>query len=157
MPDTHEVIRNTMHYFRAFFKAVRLTLTGEGVPSPVQRYPNLHHWLETARDHLQALYQHAEQTGMNAERRQQVVLQLDGRAWSMELILSSVKFHLDTEYPSLLNSVVDHNLTTLYALHFDDKYRVQQLLNVPDIPVDLRPALQAFSEHFSNIPPSTDP
>lgn len=146
-----------MHYIRTFFKALRLTLRGETIEAPAKRYPNLQNWLGMAQERLKNVYDVAEEEGFNQTKREAVVLKLDGRAWSMELILSSLRFHLHIEFPSLLNSVVEHNLTTLYALHLDDKYRVSQLAQSEALPEVLRPSVQALAKHIINIPPSNDP
>ncbi len=146
-----------MHYIRTFFKALRLTMRGETVEAPAKRYPNLQTWLGLAQERLKNVYDVAENLGFTQAKREEIVLKLDGRAWSMELILSSLRFHLHIEFPSLMNSVVDHNLTTLYALHLDDKYRISQLAQSEQLPVDLRPSVQALAEHILNIPPSNDP
>ena len=146
-----------MRYIRTFFKALQMTLRGESIPEPQTRYPNLQAWLMVSREKLDVVYEESEKSGIDEATRKTISLQLDGRPWSMELILSSVKFHLDVEYPSLMNSVVEHNLTTLYALHFDDKYRISQLAQSDELPESLRTIMEDFSAHFLNIPPSTDP
>lgn len=146
-----------MHYIRTFFKALQMTIRGETIAIADTRYPNLQTWLMIAREKLDTLYDTAEKSAIDEASRKAIVLQLDGRSWSIELILSSVKFHLEAEYPSLMESIVEHNLTTLYALHFDDKYRISQLAQSEELPESLRPAMEDFSAHFLNIPPSTDP
>jgi len=146
-----------MHYIRTFFKALQLTLRGETIDAPVSRYPNLQEWLTRSQKKLQTLYVEAEKTGLDESARKQIILKLDGRSWSMELILATVKFHLETEYPSLMNSVIEHNLTTLYALHFDDKYRVTQLAQSDQLPESIRETMSDFAEHFEAIPSSNNP
>lgn len=146
-----------MRYIRTFFKALQLTLRGETVDTPASRYPNLQAWLTISENKLQSLYDEAEKNGLDESARKQIILKLDGRPWSMELILATVKFHLETEYPSLMNSVIEHNLTTLYALHFDDKYRVTQLAQSEHLPDSIRGKMTDFAEHFQAIPSSNDP
>ena len=146
-----------MHYIRTFFKALQMTMRGETIPEPSARYPNLQNWIIIARKKLEAVYTETEKSGIDEAQRQAITLQLDGRPWTMDLILSSVKFHLDVEFPSLMESVVEHNLTTLYALHFDDKYRISQLGQSTELPESLRPVMEDFSAHFLNIPSSTNP
>lgn len=146
-----------MRYIRAFFQALRLTLKGETIDPARDRYPNLHLWLDEARERLATVYRVADAANLDHAAREKIILKLDGRDWSMELVLSSVKFHLDTEFPSLLQTTMEHNLTTLYALHLDDKYRVTQLAQSDDLPTEIRPVVQKFADHFANIPPSTDP
>ncbi|MEO1645755.1 MAG: hypothetical protein AAFR67_11250 [Chloroflexota bacterium] len=103
------------------------------------------------------VYRVAEASKLDTATREQITLTLDGREWSMELVLSSLKFHLETEFPSLMQTRMEHNLTTLYALHMDDKYRLSKLAQSEQLPEVLRPTMQKFADHFSAIPPSTDP
>lgn len=146
-----------MRYINAFFKALQMTLRGETIEPVEQRYPNLQAWLEKSHGHLQAVYRVAEASNIDQSAREAITLTLDGREWSMELVLSSLKFHLETEFPSLMQTRMEHNLTTLYALHLDDKYRLSQLAQSEQLPEALRPIMQTFAEHFTAIPPSTDP
>lgn len=146
-----------MHYIRTFFKALQLTLRGETIDAPVSRYPNLQAWLSISQKKLEALYSQTEKNGLDESTRKQIILKLDGRSWSMELILATVKFHLETEFPSLMSSVIDHNLTTLYAVHFDDKYRVSQLAQSEQLPENFRETMRDFVAHFEAIPSSNEP
>lgn len=146
-----------MHYIRTFFKAIQLTIKGETVSPPQERYPNLQVWLDVSREKLEAVYVVAEQNGLDSEARKEIVLQLDGRPWTMDLILSSIQFHLETEFPSLMRSIIEHNLTTLYALHFDDKYRIGKLAESDELPASMRSVMRDFVQHFDNIPSSNDP
>ncbi|MEM9951238.1 MAG: hypothetical protein AAF846_06555 [Chloroflexota bacterium] len=146
-----------MRYIRTFFKALQMTMRGETITPAPARYPNLQRWLDTSQEKLKQLDHIAHKNGFDEATQKAIILELDGRSWSVHLILSSVKFHLETEFPSLMNSVIEHNLTTLYALHFDDKYRVSRLAESDEIPPAIRPALRDFATQFINIPPSTDP
>ena len=145
-----------MRYLRAFFTALSLTLQGKSIESPMSRYPNLQAWLIEAQRLIKAVFAAAEAEGVNQSARKAVNLRLDGRNWSMELVLSSVQFHLLTEYPSLLKSYAEHNLTTLYALNFDDQYRVSQLSSA-NLPATLQSSIQALATHLQNIPSSKNP
>jgi hypothetical protein len=91
-----------MRYLRAFFTALSLTLQGKTIESPPSRYPNLQAWLTEGQSLIKAAYASAEAAGINEAARKAMSLRLDGRTWSMELVLSSVRFHMLTEYPSLL-------------------------------------------------------
>ncbi|MEL6306583.1 MAG: hypothetical protein AAFQ52_00495 [Chloroflexota bacterium] len=134
-----------------------MTVRGEAIQPVEDRYPNLQAWLEKSHEHLQVVYRVAEASKLDKATREQITLTLDGREWSMELVLSSLKFHLETEFPSLMQTRMEHNLTTLYALHLDDKYRLSKLAQSDQLPEVLRPTMQKFADHFSAIPPSTDP
>jgi hypothetical protein len=145
-----------MRYLRAFFTALSLTLQGKSVESSVSRYPNLQAWLIEGQTLTKAAYAAAEANGMNQAARKALSLRLDGRTWTMELVLSSVRFHMLTEYPSLLKSDAEHKLTTFYALNFDDQYRVSQLA-AADLPLPVQTAIQTLATHLQNIPSSKNP
>jgi hypothetical protein len=144
-----------MRYIKAFFTALSLTLQGKTIEIP-EPYPNFQIWLKQGHLLLNAAYAAAEAEKLDLAARKAFSLRLDGRSWSMELVLSSVQFHLSKEYPSLLKSLVEHNLTTLYALNLDDQYRVSQLA-AADLPMPLQNALQALATHLQNIPSSKNP
>ena len=146
-----------MNYVRTFFKALSMTLPGEAITPQATRYPNLSTWLKIAQDKLQNVDAALAKANMDDTAQAAISLNLDGRPWSMSLILSSIDFHLSTEFPSLLHSTIEHNLTTLYALHFDDKYRISKLVEVDTLPTTVKIALEDFAEHFMNIPSSTNP
>jgi hypothetical protein len=145
-----------MRYLRAFFTALSLSVQGKGIETTASRYPNLHAWLIEGQALIRAAYAAAEAEGMNQATRKALSLRLDGRSWSMDLVLSSVQFHMLTEYPSLLKSHAEHNLTTFYALNFDDQYRVSQLA-AANLPLAVRIAVQTLATHLQNIPSSKNP
>jgi hypothetical protein len=145
-----------MRYLRAFFTALSLTLQGKTIASPPSRYPHLQAWLSEGQNLIKASYSAAEAAGLDEAARKAMRLRLDGRAWSMELVLSSVRFHMLTEYPSLLKSNNEHTLTTFYALNLDDQYRVSQLAN-QDLPPAVQAAMQSLASHLQNIPSSKNP
>src|SRR5688572_19741275 len=101
-----------MRYIKAFFTALSLTLQGKSIDIP-EPYPNFQIWLKEGQQLLTAVYAAAEAEKLDLAARKAFNLRLDGRNWSMELVLSSLQFHLSKEYPSLLKSRVEHNLTTL--------------------------------------------
>jgi hypothetical protein len=144
-----------MRYVKAFFTALSLTAQGKSIEIP-ERYPNLQRWLSEGQSLLNAAYAAAEAEKLDLSARKAFMLRLDGRQWSMELVLSSVQFHLSKEYPSLLKANVEHNLTTLYALNLDDQYRVSQLA-AATLPTSVQSAVQALATHLQNIPSSTNP
>lgn len=144
-----------MRYIRAFFKALALTLQGKTI-EPLVRYPKLQDWIQHGTDLTDIVFKTCEQHGLDESARENIVLQLDGREWSMELILSSLRYHLTMEYPSLLEARVEHNVTTLYALNFDDQYRVIQLAEVDNLHKEVRNVIRTLAEHLQNIPSSNE-
>lgn len=145
-----------MRYIRAFFTALSLTLQGKTIAPAPPRYPKLQDWLKRGTELTDAAFSVCEQTGLDEVARRQISLHLDGRNWSMELILSSLRYHLTMEYPSLLQADVEHNITTFYALNIDDQYRVSQLAELDNFQEELREAIRDLAEHLQNIPSSTE-
>jgi hypothetical protein len=145
-----------MRYFRAFFKALSLTLQGKTIKAAPTPYPKLQDWVTQGSNLIDAVYTACKQYGLDESARKNIVLRLDGRDWSMDLILSSVRYHSTMEYPSLLEARVEHNITTFYALNIDDQYRVDQLAEVDNLHADVRKAVQTLAEHLQNIPSSNE-
>lgn len=143
-----------MRYIRAFFKALKLTLRGKSIELDPIRYPKLQDWVKRGVDLTDIIYRVSAQNSMDEKARKNLILHLDGRDWSMELILSSVRYHMGMEYPSLLEAVIEHNVTTLYALNLDDRYRVSQLAETEVLQADVQEAIQALANHLQTIPSS---
>lgn len=146
-----------MRYIRAFFTALKLTVQGNAIEViPTTRYPKLQDWVKRGVDLTDTIYRVSTQNNMDEEARKNLILHLDGRDWSMELILSSVRYHMAMEYPSLLEAIIEHNITTLYALNFDDQYRVSQLAESERLPSDVQEEIQALANHLQAIPSSNE-
>jgi hypothetical protein len=149
-----------MRVIRAFFLALWLTLRGTPIqPKPVvSKYPSLEAWITVGLQRVVTVERIADKADIPQDKRKAVKLRLEGRDISMETILTAVHHNLTREYPLLLKTDIEHNLTTLYALNLNDQYRVAQLLNAPDIAnTPIQNALYALSEHLKNIPPSNQP
>lgn len=150
-------MQKLLRVIRAFFKALSYTIQGKRVLTTAEQYPNLTAWMQTGLTLVEAAYYAAEQAGVGKSEREALRLKIDRRDISAEVILAAVRFHLTTEYPSLLRSQVEHNLTTLYALNLDDQYRVQQLAIIETLPDPVQQAVVALRDHLLNIPSSTEP
>jgi hypothetical protein len=146
-----------MRVVRAFYKALLLTIQGKQIETSATRYPNLTRWIESGLQLVDAAFTAADRAGIDRSQRETLRLKIDRRDTSIELILAAVRYHLATEYPSLLRSQIEHNLTTLYALNIDDQYRVDQLAASELLPVNVQQAVAALRDHLYNIPSSTNP
>jgi len=137
-----------LRYIRAFFIALKMTLTGEK-PAPVL-YPNLQRWMRDGMEKVSAVYQAANQAGL-----EKITLEIDKRQITLGTIIGAVRYHLQDEYVALIRLNDEHTLTTIYAVNLDDQYRMQQVLDhaVPESS-PLYPGLKALHEHLRNIPPS---
>jgi hypothetical protein len=119
---------------RAFFKALMMTLRGEAIQPPEERYPNLSEWVERGQK-----------------------LRINRRDISAETILAAVQHNMHTEYPRLLDARIEHNLTTLYAMNMNDQYRVTQLAQADDLPDPVKEKIAHLRDHLNNIPSSQNP
>ena len=144
-------------YAQAFIKAIRMTLAGQTIQPARTRYPNLTRWVHEGLQLAENTLQTADKYGMDAAARKQVILKIDRRNMSMDVILRAVRHNLSLEYPMLLDATVDHNLTTLYALNMNDQYRVSRLAERDDLSPEVQAAIAHLSNHLQNIPPSTEP
>ena len=144
-------------YIRAFIKAIRMTLAGKALQPARVRYPNLTRWVNEGLQLAENTLHTADKHGLNEAARQQVILKIDRRDMSMDVILRAVRHNLSLEYPMLLDATVDHNLTTLYALNMNDQYRVSRLAQVDDLIPEVQAAIVRLSNHLQNIPSSTEP
>ena len=144
-------------YLRALIRTIQLTLQGEQLKPPDQRYPRLHTWVTQGVQRVEAVFQQADMHGLHEAQRRQIMLNMDKRDTSMEVILQAVKHNLTLEYPMLMDARIEHNITTLYALNMNDQYRVGQLMKEAAITAPaVQQAVQNLSEHLNNIPPSTE-
>lgn len=139
---------------RAFWKALRLTARGEVIAAS-HPYPELENWVQKGAILAEDAIQTADNNNMPPEARKAIKLQLDHREISMETILQAVRHNMKLEYPMLLRAQVEHNLTTLYALNLDDRFRVAELAqNEALTGTPVKPKLEALSQHLNNIPSS---
>ncbi|MCA9912662.1 MAG: hypothetical protein KC496_04920 [Anaerolineae bacterium] len=146
-----------MRYLRAFFKALQLTIQGKQFQPVDVQYPSLTQWIHEGRQLVNEAYKLAESNGWSEEKRQSLRLTLDRRDISMEVILGSVRHNLTMEYPKLLESRMQYNLTALYALNMNDQYRVAQLAQEEELPKNMLQSVQALADHLAQIPPSNQP
>lgn len=143
-----------MRYVRAFFKTVQLTVQGKQIPPVDVRYPQLSAWIDEGRQLVLQAYHTADAHGWDQQARQSLKLTLDRREMSMEVILGAVRHNFSMEYPMLLNALIEHNVTTLYAMNLNDQYRVAELAQAEELPQPVGAAVNALAEHLRNIPPS---
>lgn len=139
-------------YVRAFFLALKMTLSGEQITLASQsEHPELANWVETSGHLARKALKTCEINGMNQEKRKAITVQADGRTLNMETILQTVLYHATQEYPHLLKYGGDHGLTAIYATNLNDQYYVMRLsenLNSKLILVDVNTLL----DHLESIP-----
>jgi hypothetical protein len=127
-----------MRYIRAFFIALKLTLTGQ-VPQPRP----IEIWVSEARQKLTRI-----QALADAENTA-VTVRIDRRDMTMQTILQIIAFHLDEEYPRLLQQ--PDGLNYIYATNLDDHFRLTRLeAELPESP--LRQAVTDLSDHLQAVP-----
>lgn len=149
-------MKSIQKVLRAFWKAIVLTLRGQQIQPADLRYPQLDAWVKQGVTLTDAVFSVAERAGLHQSKRQQLTLRLDGRDTSMDVILGAVRHNLTLEYPLLMETTIEHNLTVLYALNMNDQYRVAQLASDDRLSPDVREAVQTLSHHLQAIPSSTE-
>jgi hypothetical protein len=134
-----------MRYVRAFFTALKLTLSGD-IPQPTP----LDNWMSSARQQLDILDKLAEQQGLDP---QQVQVAIDRRQMPMATVVAIVRFHLTEEYPIMQRHSTADSLNYIYATNLDDHFRLTRLeAALPDSP--LREAVTKLGKHLESIPRS---
>lgn len=142
-------------YIRAFFKAAQLTFKGEAIQPAERRYPALHAWVQQGKQLIDSVFTTADASGLTETKRQAIMLTIDHRPISMDVIISAVKHNLELEYPMLMDAHIEGNITTLYALNMNDQYRIGKLTELEGIRnTSLLPVLETLHQHLSDIPPS---
>jgi hypothetical protein len=144
-------------YTRAFIKALRMTIAGKALQPAAIRYPNLTKWVQDGLLLADNTLKTADANGLDEKTRQQTTLMIDRRAISMDVILRAVKHNLSLEYPMLMDTHMEHNLTTLYALNLNDQYRVSRLAEMESLKPEVQAAVAQLATHLQNIPSSNNP
>lgn len=139
-------------YLRAFVKAIRLQLAGQTAALP---FPRLQEWVKAGQALADAAQRSAAAAGLNEAAQKKLVLVIDRREISMFVVLAAVRHNLYEEYPLLMRSDIEHQLTTLYAINMNDQYRIARLLELPELQgsASYRDLL-ALKAHLESIPPS---
>jgi plasmid maintenance system killer protein len=142
---------------RAFFKALMMTLRGEALQPPDRRYPNLSAWVERGQQLSKDTLQTADRHDLPSAARDAIQLRINRRDISAQTILAAVQHNMHTEYPMLLDTRLEHNLTTLYAMNMNDQYRVTQLAASDELPAPVKDKVVQLRDHLNNIPSSQNP
>lgn len=142
-----------MRVLKAFFKALWLTLTGRAIQPATVKYPRLSAWVAVGIKRVDTVLRIADKHGWAQPAREALRLRIDKRDISMQTILAAVHHNLSREYPMLLESNLDHAITTLVAFNMNDTYRVEQLRNAPELAdTPIHGALFALHEHLKTLP-----
>jgi hypothetical protein len=150
-------MQQLIRVIRAFFKALAMTLRGEAIQPPDERYPNLSEWVERGQQLSSDTLKAADTHDLPQSAREKIKLRINRRDISAETILAAVQHNMHTEYPLLLDARMEHNLTTLYAMNMNDQYRVTQLAQSDDLPAPVKEKVAQLRDHLNNIPSSQNP
>lgn len=143
-----------VRYGRAFFKALELTLRGEQITQPQSKYPHLDTWIAEGQRRVEAVLKAADANNLDETKRKTIILNLDRRDISMQTILGAIEHNMLREYPMLLQTDIEHNLTALHALNMNDQYRIAQLVELESLPPAVQSAVQLLLEHIQHVPSS---
>lgn len=143
-------------YIRAFFIALKITLTGGEVPkaAPAPASLPLEHWRETSLAALETVYRIAQAQGLTRPEREKLKLHIEGRDMSVEMILSTIRYHLIDEYPYLLRNVTKNHIMAIYATNMNDHFWVIKLQQHPlsQQHPELGQALNTLADQLEAIP-----
>ena len=139
--------------WRAFWQAVRLTLRGQMISAPPSPHPELSAWSAEGQRLVETCQRLANAQDLPREKRQNLVVQIDKRPMSFEVILSGLHYHFSREYPSLISSNDEFSVLTVSALNLDDIHRLKTLLQADLLQnSSLRIQLQRVLEHCEALP-----
>lgn len=139
--------------WRAFWRALGLTLRGEVLEKRPAVYPEWTEWAQFGAQLLHTVFKTAEVVGLNQGQREALKVKIERREMSMETILAAVQYHLTLEYPKLLSAPMEFNLLTISALNIDDVYRLKQLASLENIAqTALNPVIKRLIAHLEAIP-----
>lgn len=141
-----------IHFARAFFQALRLTLRGESA-TPAHYLP-LEAWRAECLRLLASIEGLAAAEGVDSAALR---LKLDGRMTSFHTTLAMLRHNLVDEYPRLMRLDDPHSLTVIQSSNLNDQYRVDRFAAADAIASQaLRRALAEISQHLANLP-ATEP
>lgn len=144
-------------YIRAFFVALKITLTGEELPQAPTASPPLSQWRENSLAILQTVYDAAQAAGLTRPEREKIKLHIEGRDMSVEMVLATIRYHLTDEYPFLLRNITQNHIMAIYATNMNDHFwviKLQQHAISEDYPA-LGAALTTLADQLEAIPPES--
>jgi len=142
--------------WRAFWKALRLTLRGQAISAPPSPHPTLSAWAAEGLRLVAACERLAEVQGWPRDRRQAALVVVDKRPISFEVILAGLRYHFATEYPSLILSGNEFSVLTLSALNLDDIHRLRSLLAADFLASSpILAMLERLLAHCEALPPAS--
>ncbi len=139
-------------YARAFGLALGFTLRGEQPPLLRVRmqYPQLAAWWTETIRLVSAVERAADTAGIDAAARATLMVHVDKRDLSMTIILATIRYHAEHEYPYLLAHNDEFNAVTLQAINLNDRFLARQLSDVVAAP--LKPSVEALVAQLDTLP-----
>ena len=142
-----------LRYLRAFWLALKLTLTGQTPQHVDSPHPELSAWMLEGAKRVDAVYAAADRQNLDQDAREEIIIRIDGRDTSLEVILATIKYAMNEEYRYLIYHPMMNNLGAIQANNFNHQYWVDRLLALSDLQSDpLHSRLQALRTHLDAIP-----
>lgn len=145
-----------LRYVRAFITTLGMMLRGER-PALTSPYPAFDAWVREGTERVKAVYSAAESSQINAAQRAALAVKVDGRNTNVEVMLGTIRHHMEVEYPYVLTHATRNHLAAIYSSNFNDQYWVEKLQALPTLQA---PAVQAALAHLKNhldaLPPLPD-
>jgi hypothetical protein len=112
-------------YWKAFWKALRMTLRGEEIESSPR--DELLNWSRRTVELVREVLQAADQDGMDQSARQGIQIRADSREISMQTVLTGIEHHAAVEYPMLIRTLGEDSFALIQANNTDDQFRLSRL------------------------------
>lgn len=140
-----------MRYFRAFWTALQITLRGSRRPDA-----ELWEWVEQASRLVDAVMKVADSQRPDAADLKTVKVRLDGRTTSAEIVLATIRHHMNEEYPYLLRHKTRNHISAIHASNLNDVYRLTGLIDLPVLQdAAIQQLLTNLKTHLEKIPPQS--
>lgn len=137
---------------RLALRALGMTLRGEEVQRP---FGKLRDWIEQTAILSAETLRQADALGIDEPQRKTFTERIDGRTVSLDVALTTLRYHASTEYPHLVHNANEHGITAIYASNLNDSYAIRRFAESDVLHNSrLRSLLQRLAAHLEAIPPS---
>lgn len=144
-------MRTFVKYSRAFWKTLRLLMSGDKIPE--QAHIDYRRWSERTVALVATVFATSDKHGITIEQRDTIKARIDGRDMSLQTILQAIAYHAKEEYVYLLRHFTDKSLTTIQATNMNDEYALSRFIENTLIEnSDIRQSLIYLHNHLKQIP-----
>jgi hypothetical protein len=144
-------MRAFVKYSRAFWKTLRLLMSGGKIPE--EAHMDYRRWSERTVALVATVFATSDKHGISVSQRDMIRAKIDGREMSLQTILQAVAYHAKEEYVYLLRHFTDQSLMTIQATNMNDEYALSRFIENTLIENgDVRQSLIYLHNHLKQIP-----